>query len=150
MSRYAIETLDGHAAARHAGLLHSPGDQRNADLYDLSTAEWWRMDAEGRSARKVWRPREKATEACERAWTWSTGIPRMRVVDLADGSVVWDSQDGAPAHRLVPAKVEVCAACRRGEHADHHDGVWRRADGTDPVVCPCKHEAAAEQMSLPI
>lgn len=30
-----------------------------------------------------------------------------------------------------------CQACRRNEHADHHRGVWARADNSDPVVCDC-------------
>lgn len=36
------------------------------------------------------------------------------------------------------ARVETCGLCRRGEHADHHQGVWARADGGDPVVCLCE------------
>lgn len=36
-------------------------------------------------------------------------------------------------------KRELCGACRRGEHIDHHRGVWARADGSDPAVCPCSY-----------
>lgn len=36
------------------------------------------------------------------------------------------------------ARRVVCAPCRKGEHVDHHHGVWRRFDGTSPVVCPCE------------
>lgn len=34
-------------------------------------------------------------------------------------------------------KRQLCGACRKGEHHDHHTGVWAKADGSDPVICDC-------------
>jgi hypothetical protein len=34
-------------------------------------------------------------------------------------------------------KRQLCGACRKGEHHDHHTGVWARSDGSDPVICDC-------------
>lgn len=41
-------------------------------------------------------------------------------------------------------KRELCGACRRGEHVDHHSGVWARADGSDPAICPCDYCAPVD------
>jgi hypothetical protein len=37
----------------------------------------------------------------------------------------------------TPAVAQVCQPCKTGQHIDHHEGVWVKADGSDPVVCPC-------------
>lgn len=47
-----------------------------------------------------------------------------------------------------PVREVVCAPCRRGECIDHHEGVWRRADGSSPVICRCPHRQPPEQLSL--
>lgn len=36
------------------------------------------------------------------------------------------------------ARRRLCNACKKGEHIDHQRGVWRKFDGSDPVVCPCE------------
>jgi hypothetical protein len=35
------------------------------------------------------------------------------------------------------AKVATCGPCKQGQHVDHHHGVWRRFNGSAPVVCRC-------------
>ena len=42
-----------------------------------------------------------------------------------------DAVQGPPVAHTRPA-------CRRGEHSDHQAGIWRRADGSDPVLCVCR------------
>jgi hypothetical protein len=36
------------------------------------------------------------------------------------------------------ARRQLCQPCKKGEHIDHHRGVWRRFDGSSPVVCSCE------------
>lgn len=36
------------------------------------------------------------------------------------------------------AKRVICAPCRKGDHVDHHRGVWRKFDNSGPVICPCE------------
>lgn len=41
-----------------------------------------------------------------------------------------------------PPRKQLCKPCRNGEHELHHEGIWRRANGSLPVICLCpKHEA---------
>lgn len=45
---------------------------------------------------------------------------------------------GRPDAVQGPPVAHTCPACRRGEHSDHQAGIWRRADGSDPVLCVCR------------
>jgi hypothetical protein len=39
--------------------------------------------------------------------------------------------------RRRPARPSTCKPCRHGDHYEHHQGVWAKADGNDPVICTC-------------
>ena len=45
---------------------------------------------------------------------------------------------GRAATIVGPPVAHTCQACRRGDHVDHQAGIWRRADGSDPVLCVCR------------
>lgn len=46
------------------------------------------------------------------------------------------------------ARQIACAPCARGDHVDHHHGVWRRADGSSPVICSCPRCGEVGQAAL--
>lgn len=51
---------------------------------------------------------------------------------MSDSDTLFDAGPADP-------KRQLCGACRKGEHHDHHTGVWARADGSDPVICDCEY-----------
>ena len=78
-ARFAMETW------------HDAGWGNGTDGRVYAAAGWERMDR-FRGGAGTWRPRPSAAQAVRKCLTWTglTGIPTMRVIDLADNSrVVW-------------------------------------------------------------
>lgn len=51
-------------------------------------------------------------------------------------------------HPDSEAREQTCHACKTGEHIDHHSGVWRRYDGSSPVICRCPSCTATQPLTL--
>lgn len=99
------------------------------------------------AGKSVWRPRASAMDAARKCLTWTglVGIPAMRVVDLADGAIVWADtaqypESGPP---VVPAWDAGLRESVRRELRESHGGV---AD--DPDESPDGRMAEATLFDL--
>lgn len=85
-------------------------------------------------APKVWRPRPTREDAVHKCleWTGLVCIPAMRVVDLADGSVLWQDRwdGGGDAHleRIVPGWAVPLYDAARTELAQVDEVLGRAID----------------------
>lgn len=84
--------------------------------------EWTPM--EDGAAGHVWKPRDSAIAAVGKCMAWTGGIaPRMQVVDLNTGDVVWrdeaDYPEAGPPVELDPAEMFMARAYRRAILSGH-------------------------------
>ena len=92
-------------------------------------------------AKAVWKPRAKAHEAVRKCIEWTGGvcIPAMRVVDLSDGSVVWQDRWEGADHELARIIPDWAPSIYRQVQAEQYEAravLDRAVDEFVPVRVP--------------
>jgi hypothetical protein len=150
---WTCERMDRTGAARYVHLIRHPDDPERSPRPKGGVADKAPHVTLDKTTLRQWKPQLRRQ--------LSDGIPRTFnrlcvellgfTADVAfntpvDEALWWLVRFGEVEHttkapilfRRRDVRVATCKPCRdEHSHHDHHQGVWARADGSEPVVCLC-------------